>query len=587
MQAVNSLKPGERVRSRILLPFTLVLLFVIGAFVSATYLVGEREQEAELASRISDMEKLFARRIESDVSMMQAALIAISRNGDIRRSFLDRDREALLQQTWPLFDTLRENNNVTHFYITEPDRVNFLRVHQPDQFGDIINRVTTRQAASQHKVARGLELGPLGTMTLRIVLPWYHDEQLIGYLELGEEIENITDEIRRILGVGLLVLVDKQRLGPLLHDPTKRLTGHFNIPEPIGTSMMVARSIERIPVTLLQRLQSDAAEGRETLKISEEGREFHVTLIPFSDISGQVVGRLVAVHDVTGVQDGLYQTLGWVTLLSVAASGGVFMIFYFILGHVERDALRQREVELKLTRLNTEHQKVVQLEKLSAMGLMVGEIAHQLNNPLVGVVNMAQLAERKLDAPDQLKGLLGEIGRAGKDCHSFVRRMLDFTKISCFELKESDLKHLINETLLLSQRSIGRQMRLEAELPEDPAILTLDPVLIRHALFNLLANAIQASPPDSRVTLRLFSRSLGGLPGWCIAVQDQGPGIDRELFDKIFTPFFTTRSEGTGLGLPVVQHVAILHEGEVWAENVEGGGAVFNLWLPQTGGITE
>jgi signal transduction histidine kinase len=587
MQAVRSLKQGERVRARILLPFTLVLLFVIGAFVLATYVVGGREQDAELANRVRDMEKLFARQIENDASMMQAALIAISRNEAIRRSFMRRDRESLLQQTWPLFDTLRENNNVTHFYITEPDRVNFLRVHQPDQSGDTIDRATTRQAAAQRTVVRGVELGPLGTLTLRVVLPWYRGDQLIGYLELGEEIENITDEIRRILGVGLLAMVDGELLGPPLRDPSKRLKGHFNIPERIGSSVIVAKSIERIPEALLQRLREGTAKGRETLRIEEAGKEFHVTLLPFSDISQRVVGRLAVVHDVTGVQDNLYQALGMVTLLSVAASGVVFIIFYIILGRVERDALRQREVELKLTRMNTEHQKVVQLEKLSAMGLMVGEIAHQLNNPLVGVVNMAQLAERKLDAPDQLKGLLGEIGRAGKDCHSFVRRMLDFTKISCFELKESDLNNLVNETLLLSQRSIGRQVRLEAELPEHPTILTVDPVLIRHALFNLLANAIQASPAGSVVKMGLFPHTRGGLPGWCLAVRDQGSGIDQGLFEKIFTPFFTTRPDGTGLGLPVVQHVAILHEGVVWAENAEEGGAVFHLWLPQTGGVTE
>jgi signal transduction histidine kinase len=117
-------------------------------------------------------------------------------------------------------------------------------------------------------------------------------------------------------------------------------------------------------------------------------------------------------------------------------------------------------------------------------------------------------------------------------------------------------------------------------LPEQPTHLIVDPVLIRHALFNLLANAIQASPAGGQVEIRLFKNQRGGRSGWCFAIRDQGSGIDPDLFGKIFTPFFTTRPEGTGLGLPVVQHVAILHEGEVWAENEAGAGAVFHLWLP-------
>jgi signal transduction histidine kinase len=71
-----------------------------------------------------------------------------------------------------------------------------------------------------------------------------------------------------------------------------------------------------------------------------------------------------------------------------------------------------------------------------------------------------------------------------------------------------------------------------------------------------------------------------------LSVADQGPGIPADDLDKIFTPFFTTRSEGTGLGLPVVQHVAMLHEGDISAVNCIDGGALFALWLPDTRNIT-
>jgi len=134
---------------------------------------------------------------------------------------------------------------------------------------------------------------------------------------------------------------------------------------------------------------------------------------------------------------------------------------------------------------------------------MVSEIAHQLNNPLVGVVNMAQLAERKIDDPTRIKELLDEIGRAGKDCHAFVKRMLEFTKISSFDRKPTDMNMLIEETVSLFHHSVSPRQKIVCELAEVSPILDVDPVLIRHALFNLLSNAAQVSPAGGKITISL------------------------------------------------------------------------------------
>jgi signal transduction histidine kinase len=299
---------------------------------------------------------------------------------------------------------------------------------------------------------------------------------------------------------------------------------------------------------------------------------------------GREVGDIIVVQDVTGLRAGFRNTLIMIAVFSVLVGGIVFATFYTILGRVERDYRSQRVVELQLSRVNTEHQKVVQVEKLSAMGLMIGEIAHQLNNPLAGVVNMAQLAEREAGDPERTKELLGEIAKAGKDCHAFVSRMLDFTKLSSFDRKPTDMNGLIQETVSLFRESAGPESKVVSELPEDAPTLDVDPVLIRHALFNLLSNAAQANPPGGTITINLSPRERprGHSPGWCLSVRDEGPGLPADVLDKIFTPFFTTRAEGTGLGLPVVQHVAILHEGDIAATNAEGGGAHFALWLPDT-----
>ena len=163
--------------------------------------------------------------------------------------------------------------------------------------------------------------------------------------------------------------------------------------------------------------------------------------------------------------------------------------------------------------------------------------------------------------------------------------MLDFTKISQFERKPTDMNMLIKETVSLFCQSASGHPKISIDLPNDAPVLDVDPVLIRHSVFNLLSNAAEANPPGGTITISLYPeiQPSDQLPGWCIAVCDEGPGLTDNVLDKIFTPFFTTRAEGTGLGLPVVQHVAIIHEGHISATNAVGGGALFTLWLPDTG----
>lgn len=153
--------------------------------------------------------------------------------------------------------------------------------------------------------------------------------------------------------------------------------------------------------------------------------------------------------------------------------------------------------------------------------------------------------------------------------------MLEFTRLSSFERKQLDLGQLVEETVALFHQGTTEHPCVNLDLPADTATLVADPILLRHALFNLLTNANHAghsAPIDVRV-----------LPEdncWTLAVTDRGPGIDEKQKAQLFTPFFTTRSGGIGLGLSVVQHIMALHEGTVEAENLPEGGARFTLRIP-------
>ncbi|WP_275098135.1 sensor histidine kinase [Sedimenticola hydrogenitrophicus] len=258
----------------------------------------------------------------------------------------------------------------------------------------------------------------------------------------------------------------------------------------------------------------------------------------------------------------------------VITLGGVLL--YVALFALFRSVLRrQQRAESALSRLSSEHEQIVQMEKLSAVGQLVGEIAHQINDPLVGVMNLAQLAEREADDPVRTREILCEIQQAGSHCRGFVQRMLEFNRLSHFERQPVDLRQLVEGTVALFRQSTPGNPQVRLELPET-APVTADPVLLRHALFNLLTNARHAGGAEAPIHVQLDEREKY----WSLSVSDQGPGIDEAHREQLFTPFFTTREGGVGLGLSVVRHILALHGGTVEVHNLAGGGACFTLDIP-------
>ncbi|MBI5921146.1 MAG: HAMP domain-containing histidine kinase [Betaproteobacteria bacterium] len=272
------------------------------------------------------------------------------------------------------------------------------------------------------------------------------------------------------------------------------------------------------------------------------------------------------------IQEGIF--IVWV----VTGVGGLilFAALYTLFRSVY---YRQREAESQFAKLSTDHRRLVQMEKLSAMGQLVSEIAHQLNNPLVGVVNLAELAERETDDPQRVKELLGDIRKAGDHCRNFVQRMLRFNQVARSEPQLIEMKAMVHETIAFLRQSMSSHPSMVFEAPDGDVMLEVDPVLIRHALFNVLHNAALAAP-ESPVVVTLTAEEVHGVAGWRISVADSGIGLAPEVKAKLFTPFFTTREGGTGLGLTVAHHIVLQHHGSIHAENKPDGGALFVIWLP-------
>lgn len=565
-------------------PLAITLTFILCVFSVAIYNIEARIRDRDLAERSAAVVKLFAQKLDKDTHKMMATLRAMMTNEAMEEAFRRGDRGALARQGGGLFRNLSAEHKITHLYFIRPDLVSLYRFHSPDEYGDEIRRVSLQQASESQKAAHGLELGPIGTLTLRVVAPWRREGELLGYLEIGEEIEHLLDEIRYSLGIDLLVLADKHFLTPAQWRRGLDLMQRGGSWDRFGSHAVLAQTAEQLPAALDERLLQRLLGGG-TAEIRDLGRSIHLASVPINDAGGRHLGDLVVMRDISALESTFQWSMVAVILLSLLAAGGVLGIFYLALERVERDYRRQHDLEHQLLRLDSEHRRILQLEKLSAVGTMVGGIAHQLNNPLVGVVNLAQLAEREADDPARTRELLKEIRSAGEDCRDFVKRMLGFSRVSCFESKPTPMAELIDDTVLLFRQAESRHLPVEVKLPEQPVVLTVDPILIRHALFNLLLNAAQATADGEagiEISLERSEDKERNLSGWALAVTDHGRGMPPEVMERIFVPFYTTRSDGTGLGLPVVQHVALLHNGQVTVASAPGHGTRFAIWLPDS-----
>jgi signal transduction histidine kinase len=303
--------------------------------------------------------------------------------------------------------------------------------------------------------------------------------------------------------------------------------------------------------------------------------EFYVPFRLASENSS--VAGVVSVYRSSSMIDAAIQK-GVLLLWLITGLGGIilYVALYrlFLTVYHDRDKISSR-----FEKFTSDHKRLIQIEKLSAMGQMVTEIAHQLNNPLVGVVNLAELAEREIDNPARVKELLGQVRTAGERCHEYVQRILGLSQLTPSEKQATDLGGLVNETVIFFQQSLGPHPHVAFEMPAEPIICEVDRVLIRNALFNLIHNAAQADK-NGPIAISLSHERRDGKLGCSLTISDRGSGILPEAADKVFMPFFTTRLGGTGLGLPIAQQIAILHGGIISAENRSDGGARFTIWIP-------
>jgi two-component system NtrC family sensor kinase len=242
----------------------------------------------------------------------------------------------------------------------------------------------------------------------------------------------------------------------------------------------------------------------------------------------------------------------------------------------------ETRIEERTRELDRVQEQLIRSEKLASLGELVAGIAHEINNPLTGILVFTSLlgSDPKLDP--SLKGDLDTIVRETERCATIVRGLLEFSRESIPRKTWSSLNSIMDAALtLVRHQSLFQNIDIEPDYRQDLPDVLVDPNQVEQVFMNILLNAGQAMPGGGKLTITSDMAPDG--TGVVVTIGDSGHGIPEENLSRIFDPFFTTKeNRGTGLGLSVSYGIINNHGGTIEVQSRIGEGTTFTISLPVT-----
>jgi len=244
------------------------------------------------------------------------------------------------------------------------------------------------------------------------------------------------------------------------------------------------------------------------------------------------------------------------------------------LGEIARSINEFAERLILRRRLEEQMQRT---DRLVALGEIAAGVAHEIRNPLTSIKGFVQLIESDMKEGDPHRKYTGIVITETDRLNKMVHELLYYARPSSTHQTTVDINKILVDSLqLVNINAVSRDIRITTSLSDEIPAISGDSGQLKQVFLNLLMNAVQAVEGTGHINVN--SRKKG--QGLQVVIEDDGKGIVPEHLNRIFDPFFTSRSDGTGLGLAVVQKIVALHHGEIRAENVNSGGARFIISFP-------
>ena len=217
-------------------------------------------------------------------------------------------------------------------------------------------------------------------------------------------------------------------------------------------------------------------------------------------------------------------------------------------------------------------------QKLEAVGRLASGIAHDFNNLIAVVLGTARMMRSAVDPDAPIADDIEDILRAGKKARALTRGLLSVGPRQSLNRQLVDLRTLVRSFERLATRVVADHVTVHSEVATEPVVVRADSAKLEQVVLNLMLNASQACPSGGTIRLSVYTREDAGLA--VVAVADNGPGIRPTDLAHIFEPYFTTRPQGTGLGLAGCRAIVEQHNGQIRVESTVGVGTTFYVELP-------
>jgi len=229
------------------------------------------------------------------------------------------------------------------------------------------------------------------------------------------------------------------------------------------------------------------------------------------------------------------------------------------------ESVREIESELEVSR------------RMAAIGRLTSGVGHEVKNPINAIVVHLELLRSKMDANTGAERHLDIIQSEIQRLDRVVQTLVDFSRPVELQLQDQDLRAIVTNVLMLSSAEMEtRKIIVRSEAPDSPVNVRVDADLIRQALLNVVLNGAQAMAAGGELSVRLTEDARFAI----LKVEDHGEGIPSEIRERIFDLYFTTKREGSGIGLAMTYRILQLHHGHLDVESKLGKGSTFTLRIP-------
>ncbi len=566
----------------ILIPFIGILVAIIISTIYIIFQIQKNHIHHETLNRVDSYKDTLATVISQESLKISSLISFIAKDEGLRAAWVSRDKEELYSIAQPLFDKIKNDYLVTHFYFTEINKKNFLRVHNKNRSGDTINRLTTLEALKTKKQSSGIELGTYGQLTLRVVFPWYIDNKLVGLIELGEEIEHLTPDLKNILNAELVILVDKKLVSFESWKIGRIASGKLGDWDQFKSSLVIDKSMPQLPGQLTNLINNHT--NSELIKINHKDTIYHIGNTALIDIAGNEVGKTFLLRDITNEENELTSFIISFSSIFIIIGFLLSLFFYRYVHRIEKYInSTQNLIEDKNQQLNTALEKAK--SAAIAKSEFIANMSHEIRTPMNGILGMLTLLQ-DTELSDKQDEFTHTAYTSAESLLTLLNDILDSSKIEAgrLELEKTDftIRDLVEDIInLFSEAAHKKSLELVYDIGDDvPAMIVGDPTRTRQIITNLLSNAIKFTE-FGEIFLNVSKLQGDNYPLIKFEVIDTGIGLKDEILKSIFDQFTqadtsTTRKYGgTGLGLSISKQLAEMMGGEIGVTSTRGVGSTF------------